>query len=120
MVHGEAETRRAEEAAAALFGEDLGALDERSLLDVFADAPSTVVARARLEDGGLPIVDLLAEVGVVASKSQARRTVEQGGAYVNNRREVDVDRRLAAGDLVADRYLVLRRGKKDYHLVRFD
>jgi tyrosyl-tRNA synthetase len=119
LVHGESETARAEQAAAALFGEEVADLDERSLLDVFADAPSTDLARTRLDDGGVLLVDLLAEAGLVSSKSQARTAVAQGGAYVNNRREDDLARRLGPADLVADRYLVLRRGKKDYHLVRF-
>ena len=120
LVHGEDETIRAEQAAAALFGEEIGGLDERSLLDVFADAPSTDLGRSRLDQEGLLLVDLLAETGLVSSKSQARTTVTQGGAYLNNRREDDVTRRLSAEDLVADRYVVLRRGKKDHHLVRFD
>jgi len=119
LVHGADETARAEHAAAALFGGDLAGLDERTLLDVFSDAPSTSLSRTRLDGGGELLVDLLAEVGLVGSKSQARTAVGQGGAYVNNVRADDVARRLTADDLVADRYLVLRRGKKDHHLVRF-
>ena len=119
LVHGESETARAEQAAAALFGEDVSGLDEGSLLDVFADAPSTDLARTRLDPEGLLLVDLLAETGLVASRSQARTAVTQGGAYLNNRREGDLSRRVGPADLVADRYVVLRRGKKDYHLVRF-
>ncbi len=119
LVHGDDETTRAELAAAALFGGDLSALDERTLLDVFADAPSTDLPSGRLEGAGVLLVDLLAETGLVKSKSQARTTVSQGGAYVNNGREDDVDRRVTRRDLVAGRYLVLRRGKKDHHLVRF-
>ena len=120
LVHGADETARAEHAAAALFGGELADLDERTLLDVFADAPSTDLPATRLDGGGDLLVDLLAETGLVPSKSQARTTVTQGGAYVNNIREGDVDRRLTAADLVAGHYLVLRRGKKDHHLVRFD
>ncbi len=119
LVHGPEETRRAEEAAAALFGEGVTLLDERSLLDVFAEAPSTAVARGLLDDGGVALIDLLAEAGVLPSKSRARSTVEQGGIYVNNRREIDVERSIRADDLIAGRYLVLRRGKRDYHLVSF-
>lgn len=118
MVHGEQETERAERAAAALFGGELAELDERSLLDVFAEAPSTEIPRSRLDAGGLPLVDLLAEAGA-GSKSQARSIIGQGGAYLNNHRETDVARTLTTDDLVAGRYLVVRRGKKDYHLVRF-
>jgi tyrosyl-tRNA synthetase len=116
LVHGEHETEGAERAAAALFGGEVSQLDERSLLDVFADAPSTQMDRSRLDAGGLPLVDLLVEIGV-KSKSQARTIIEQGGVYVNNRRESDTNRALVAGDLVAGRYLLVRRGKKNYHLV---
>jgi tyrosyl-tRNA synthetase len=119
LVHGPGETARAEEAAAALFGEGITSLDERSLLEVFGEAPSSSVARGRLDDGGVPLVDLLAETGVLPSKSRARATLEQGGVYVNNRREHDVERAIDADDLIAGRYLVLRRGKRDYHLVSF-
>ena len=119
LVHGEAETERAEQAAAALFSEDIAHLDEQSILDVFAEAPSTRVPRARLDGPGMPLVDLLVDTGLVASKGKARTTIEQGWAYVNNRRADDVDRAIHADDLVAGRYLVLRRGKRDYHLVHF-
>ena len=119
LIHGEDETGRAEHAAAALFGGELAGLDEHMLLDVFADAPSTDLARTRLDGDGALLVDLLAETGLVDSKSKARTTVSQGGAYVNNMREDDVARCLTTADLIADRYLVLRRGKKDHHLVRF-
>jgi len=119
LVHGADEAARAEHAAAALFGGDLAGLDERTLLDVFADAPSTDLARTRLDGEGELVVDLLAETGLVPSKSQARTAVGQGGAYVNNARVDDVARRLTSADLLAGRYLVLRRGKKDHHLVRY-
>lgn len=119
MVHGAEETARAEAAAAALFGGDLSGLDERTLLDVFADAPSTDLVAGRLDGAGELLVDLLAETGLVPSRSQARTTVSQGGAYINNGRADDVERRVTAADLLAGHYLVLRRGKKDHHLVRF-
>jgi tyrosyl-tRNA synthetase len=119
LVHGAEETRGAERAAAALFGEEVAELDERSLLDVFTDAPSTQLPRPRLDEGGLLLVDLLVEVGLAKSKSEARTTVDQGGAYVNNRREADLSRHLRPDDLVAGKYLVLRKGRKSYHLVDF-
>ena len=119
LVHGEHETEGAERAAAALFGGEVSELDERSLLDVFADAPSTRMARSRLDGVGLPLVDLLVETGV-PSKSQARTIIEQGGVYVNNHRETEVARTLTSEDLVAGSYLLVRRGKKNHHLVSFD
>ncbi len=119
LVHGGPEAERAEQASAALFGENVAQLDERSILDVFADAPSTTVDRSRLGAGGVPLVDLLVETGLSPSRGRARTTIEQRGAYLNNRRVEDVEASIDQGDLVAGRYVVLRSGKRNYHLVRF-
>ena len=119
LVHGDDETARAEQAAAALYSEDIAALDERTLLEVCAEAPATALARSELDDGA-PLVDLLVRTGLVSSKRLARTTIEQGGAYVNNVRVEDAEARLGRERLLFDRYVVLRRGRQDYHLVRFD
>jgi tyrosyl-tRNA synthetase len=117
MVHGDAEVAKCEEASAALFGEEIAGLSEEMLLAVTEDAPSTTVPRAELLDG-VTLVDLLERTGLVKSKKEARRTVEQGGAYVNNVRQTDDGRTFASGDLLHDRYLVLRKGRKDVHIVK--
>jgi tyrosyl-tRNA synthetase len=118
MVHGEEETRRAEHASEALYSEEISTLDERTLLEVCAEAPSSDRSRGELEHG-LGLVEALAESGLVGSRSQARTTISQGGAYVNNRRESDPERKLRLDDLLVGRYVVLRRGRRDYHLLRF-
>jgi tyrosyl-tRNA synthetase len=118
LVHGESETLRAEAATAALYSEEITGLDEDTLLEVCADAPTTVLARARLED--LTLVDALVLTALAKSKGQARTTITQGGVYVNNRRVDDGDARLRPDDLLFGRYLVLRRGRRDYHLLRFE
>jgi tyrosyl-tRNA synthetase len=124
LVHGSAEAERAERAAGALFGEEIASLDERTLLDVVEDAPATTVARRALEGSpdapGLHLVDVLVTTGLASSKGEARRTITQGGAYVNNRRAQDVDRVLGADDLLHGRYVVLRRGRRDYHLLHVE
>ena len=119
MIHGEDESARAERAGEVLFSEAIAALDERTLLAVFAEAPSTEFARARLDDPGLSLVEALATSGLEKSNGAARRTIEQGGAYVNNRKVGEADARIEPGDLLHDRYVVLRRGKKEQHLLRF-
>ncbi|MDP8991512.1 MAG: tyrosine--tRNA ligase [Actinomycetota bacterium] len=118
LVHGEAEASRAERAASALFSEEIAALDETTLLDVFAEAPSTTLAPAEIDGRGLELVDALVRSGLAPSRSAARTTIEQGGAYVNNRRETDPGRRLGSPDLLHGRYVVLRKGKRDHHLLR--
>jgi tyrosyl-tRNA synthetase len=117
LVHGAGEAERAERASAALFGEELAALDERTLLDVFDDAPSSDASRQALVDG-LSLVEAMVDAGLAASRGEARRTIAQGGAYVNNLREGDEGRVLGTGDLLHDRYVVLRRGRRDFHLLR--
>ncbi|MGP8163535.1 MAG: tyrosine--tRNA ligase [Acidimicrobiales bacterium] len=118
LVHGESETVRAERAAEALYSEDVAALDERTLLEVFADAPSSTMPVDSLAGDGLDAVEALTASGLVTSKSAARAAIAQGGAYVNNRR-VALDARLGGSDLIAGRYIVLRRGRRELHLVRF-
>jgi tyrosyl-tRNA synthetase len=117
MVHGEDEVKKAEEAAAALFGEEIAGLSEETLLDITADAPSTEFSRNEVTEG-LPLVDALERTALAKSKGEARRTIEQGGAYVNNVRQSDVARVLNPGDLLHDRYIVLRKGRRDVHVLR--
>ena len=86
LVHGETEVAKCEEASAALFGAEIAGLSEDMLLAVTEDAPTTPVPRAELL-GGLSLVETLERTGLATSKKDARRTVEQGGAYVNNVRQ---------------------------------
>ena len=119
LVHGRSETERAAAASRALFSEDVAGLDEKMLLEVFADAPSSSLARSELGPG-LPLVDVLVSSGLASSKTVARSAVAQGGVYVNNRRRNDPEAHLSRDDLLADRYVVLRRGRRNYHLLRFE
>jgi putative thioredoxin len=98
------------------------ALKDGKVVDTFVGAlPETAVREfvSKLAPVTSP-ADLLAATGLVPAKGRARTTIDQGGAYVNNRRVGDVGRVVCRDDLVAGRYVVLRRGKKDHHLVRFE
>jgi tyrosyl-tRNA synthetase len=107
LVHGDLETDRAKAAAEALFGTgDLRALDPTTLASALREAGSTQAA------AGTPYVDLLVETGLVKSKGEARRTINEGGAYLNNERVTDPDFVPGAGDILAEGWLVVRRGKK--------
>jgi tyrosyl-tRNA synthetase len=87
------------------------------LLAVTEDAPTTLVPRSELLDN-LTLVDLLERVGLAKSKKEARRTVEQGASYVNNVKQSADARTFAPDDLLHDRYLVLRKGKRQVHIVK--
>ncbi len=69
---------------------------------------------------GLPLIDALVESGLAKSKGDARRIIAQGGAYVNNRRVEGIEKRLTPADLASESTMVLRSGKKNYALLRFD
>ena len=110
LVHGAAETERIKAASAALFGSgELAELGPATLGAALREAGAVQVKR---KDGIPGIVDLLVESGLVPSKGAARRTIAEGGAYLNNRRVEDADQVPNDGDLVAGSWLVLRRGKK--------
>lgn len=117
LVHGESEAEGAKRAAEALFGEGIAGLDEKTLLEVLAEAPTTDVSRERLRE--VTLTDLLVETGLSGSRSSARTDIQGGGAYLNNRRESDPERSIGVSDLLHGKYLLVRRGKKTYQLVRF-
>ena len=119
LVHGDAGLAAARQATEIFFGAEIAALDDAALAEIFADVPSHEFARTALDGAGLALVDALKATGLAASTSAARRTIEQGGAYVNNRRVADVNHRLTPGDLAGAATLVLRSGKKSYALARF-
>ncbi|MBW5422655.1 tyrosine--tRNA ligase [Streptomyces sp. BG9H] len=108
LVHGADQCAAVIAASKALFGQgDLADLDEATLAAALSELPRVEVAELG------PVVDLLAEVGLVASKSAARRTVKEGGAYVNNVKVAAEDAVPAREELLHGRWLVLRRGKKN-------
>jgi tyrosyl-tRNA synthetase len=115
FVHGADETERIKAASAALFGSgDLRALDAGTLGAALREAGG-----AELPRGETPtIVELLLTAGLSESRGAARRTVGEGGAYLNNERVSDPDFRPGPADVVADGWLVLRRGKKNFAGVR--
>jgi tyrosyl-tRNA synthetase len=119
LVHGDEGLTAAERATAIFFGAEIDRLTDAQLAEIFADVPSRELPRERLAGEGLSLVDALHEAGLAKSKGEARRTVAQGGAYVNNRRVERVDARLGPADLASETVMVLRSGKKKYALLRF-
>jgi tyrosyl-tRNA synthetase len=111
LVHGAGECRRAMAASQALFGRsDLVDVDERTLAAAVAEVPSARI----FATGELPtVVDLMAEAKIVPSKSAARRAIAEGGAYLNNRKVISEDAAPGQGDLLHDRFLILRVGKRN-------
>ena len=118
MVHGETALARAEQATQALFGGDIAGLGAADIEDIFAEVPSSEVSAVALADGGVPVVDLLVTSGLASSKADARRKIQGGGIYLNNRRVAEATAVASAEEAVEGSFLVLRQGKRQYHLVR--
>jgi len=117
LVHGQNKLDAVQHATKLLFGADITQLTQDQLNTIFEDVPSQEVPRSRLADG-LGIIDALCTAGLANSKSEARRTVTEGAAYLNNQKVTAFDRILTESDL-AGKYLILRAGKKRYGLLRF-
>jgi tyrosyl-tRNA synthetase len=118
LVHGDDALAKVRRASQILFGAEIDKLSDAELGEIFGDVPSKELPRAVL-DAGLNIVQALCDAGLAKSKSDARRAVSQGGAYVNNRRVDDPNASLTAEHLASETTLVLRSGKKNYALLRF-
>jgi len=118
LVHGPEGLRSAQRATKIFFGAEISEWNDSQLASIFADVPSRELSRKKL-DAGIPIIDALVESGLSKSKGDARRTITQGGAYVNNRRVEGIETTLTAAHLASETTLILRSGKKNYALLRF-
>ena len=118
MIHGDTALAKAEQASSVLFGGDMAGLDARDIQDIFAEVPSSELPKHNLEDGGVPVVDLLVQGQLATSKGDARRKIQGGGIYLNNVRIASEGQTATLNDALHGQFLVLRQGKKQYHLVK--
>ncbi len=118
LVHGAEHAARAAQASTLLFGDDITALPVDDVLAVFDDVPSSDLSRDEFDGTGVAIVDLVARIGLAPSKGEARRLVQSGGVYVNNRRQSDPQGRITREQAIGGQLFVVRKGQKQNHLVR--
>jgi tyrosyl-tRNA synthetase len=103
-----------------LFGGDPAAADAQTLADLAAEIPAAAWPESEPgadEQPGLDLVDVLVLAGTATSRGEARRLVEQGGVHVNGRPAVDLEQRFTTTDLLAGRFLLIRRGKRDQRVL---
>ncbi|MDX6527977.1 MAG: tyrosyl-tRNA synthetase [Blastocatellia bacterium] len=118
LVHGETELEKALRASEVLFGKEISGLGVQEILDIFADVPSSELEKSKLTGDGFTITDALLVSGLAPSKGEARRLVQGGGVCVNNRRVSDARQTISDADLIDGQLLVLRKGAKNYHVIR--
>lgn len=120
MIHGESGLAKAKQATEIFFGAEIQNLSDAELGQIFSDVPSSTMEFDTLANQGYPLIDALVDSGLCKSKGEGRRTITEGGAYVNNRRASEVDTTLNNDHLASETMIVLRRGKKKYALLRFE
>ena len=113
LVHGVEARERAEKISHALFTGGLENLTGAEVEEGFSDVPS-----AEVNDAEMLLVDALIELGAVSSKRQARESIESGAVYVNGVRQTDTGVSVAQLDKLGGKFIVIRRGKKNYYLLR--
>ncbi|ASS68433.1 MULTISPECIES: tyrosine--tRNA ligase [unclassified Paenibacillus] len=116
LVHGADAVESAEKITAALFSGDVTQLSEDELVEALQDMPTTVMGEAA-ETG---LIDLLVEAKAAPSRRQAKQDIESGAVYVNGVKQTGIDTMLTSDQRLHGRYVVLRRGKKNYYLVKFE
>ena len=118
LTHGETALDSAKQASKALFGGDISGLSAMNIQEIFTDVPSTTVNKTDFEGIGMSIADLLVAANVTKSKGEARRSIRGGGIYLNNIRVADENRLVPIDDAIEGKFLVLRKGKRHYNLVK--
>ncbi len=118
MMHGQTALDNAVQASKALFGGDIAGLSAADIADIFSEVPASDMPADRFGGEGMNVVDVLVESGFLKSKGEARRGIQEGGVYINNRRVTDSAMNISISDFIEGKYLVLRRGKKNYAMVK--
>lgn len=118
IVHGETALSRAEQATQVLFGGSLDGLSGDDIAEIFAEVQSTELSKNSIISSEKTIIDLLVDCGVAKSKGEARRSIQEGGINLNNNRISEIDKLIEQNDLIDNKYLVIRKGRKNYHLVK--
>jgi tyrosyl-tRNA synthetase len=132
LIHGEETAQEVEKSAKSLFSQatltgsggmsatgHVSVTDQLSISDLVTVVPSTRITAAELA-AGLPVLEMLVRTGLARSKSAARTLIAQGGLYVNDRRWTDPDQPLTERDTLSGRGILLRSGKRSYHLLLVD
>ena len=118
LVHGKSACDDALRASEIMFGGGLDGITEQLFGDVAGEIPTKPIERSRVEGAGTALVDILVLSGLSPSRGQARKDIEGGGIYLNNVRVSEAARAVATGDLLFGKYLLLRKGKRTYTLLR--
>ena len=117
LLHGESATAEAQAASKILFGGGLEGIGEGTFNEIVGEVPTVEIERAKLKGDGVPILELFVTSGLCQSNGQARKDLQGGGINLNNERQSDPKRVITASDLLFERHLLLRKGKRNYTVI---
>jgi len=119
LAHGEEAGRTAQVASEVLFGSEVQAFSREVFSTLAGEVPTTRISRERIQKG-VSLADLLLETKLAKSKRAARDLIGQGGAYVNNKGWKDLEAKVGLDQALSGRGVLLRAGKKNYHLLMIE
>ncbi len=117
LIHGVNATTEAIRASEILFGGELKDINESTFNEIIGEVPTKEIEKTKLENAGLPLVELLVHATLSPSKGQARKDIEGGGVNINNLRETNATRMITVADLLFEKHILLRKGKKNYVVI---
>jgi tyrosyl-tRNA synthetase len=119
LIHGEVEMINADVASNVLFGENVDLVNSKTNIFhiIIGEVPTKEIEKLKLDGAGISLVELLVHAGLCSSKGQARKDIEGGGVNINNVRETSFQRAVTSNDLLFDKHILLRKGKKNYVVV---
>jgi tyrosyl-tRNA synthetase len=118
LIHGDEATERAIIASDVLFGGSVGKISEAEFNEIIGEVPTKEIEKSKLAGAGISLAELLVHAGLCSSKGQARKDIEGGGIYVNNDREANAACIITLNNLLFGKHILLRKGKKNYVVVK--
>jgi tyrosyl-tRNA synthetase len=118
MLHGETALNQAIKASKIFFGGTISDVSAEELLDIFSDVPSVEIPRDKFSGEGMPLIELMVAAGASKSKGEARRAIQGGGIYLENIRVNDVDKKVTMEDAVHGKFIIIRKGARNYWMVK--
>jgi tyrosyl-tRNA synthetase len=119
FIHGVEKANIAVKTSEILFGKEISDVSDEMLEEIFKDVPSTEISKDALETG-LLLIDAMVQCGISKGRSAAKRLIDGGGVYINNMKVIDSEYKITKESLASSHISVLRTGKRNYHLMRFE
>jgi len=119
LVHGEEGLEAALRATSFFFGQKIENVTDSQLASIFEDVPAVTLEKSFIEGEGGDYLEMLAQTPLFKSKGEARRSVQQNGVAINNIKVAEVEKRITAVDLASESSLIIKKGKKNYCVVKF-